>query len=105
MALNPPTPGLTATKSGLRRIFYDARSAAKIALVVQPGDELEVSDDVAAQLLKASPQFKSAATSDDTGEKNASNESGGSWSEPEQAETPKPRKRAAKKKAAAKSDD
>lgn len=52
--------GLNPIGGGLRHIHYDARSAAKVALVVQPGDELHVSDDVAAQLVAASPQFKDA---------------------------------------------
>jgi hypothetical protein len=49
--MNPIQPGL-------RRISYDARSAAKVALIVQPGDTLAVSDGVADQLLRSSPQFK-----------------------------------------------
>lgn len=53
MGLNPITPGL-------RRIDYDARSAAKVQLTIQPGDTLAVSDDVAEQLLRESPQFKDA---------------------------------------------
>lgn len=90
MALNAPTPGLTATQSGLRRIFYDARSAAKVELVVQPGDELEVSDDVAEQLLRSSAQFKQVDEP---------------VSEPDQGEDdekPTPKKRAAKKRASSK---
>jgi hypothetical protein len=51
--MNPITPGL-------RPIHYDARSAGKVTLVIQPGDKLEVSDDVASQLKAASPQFKDA---------------------------------------------
>ena len=43
-----------------RRIRYDAVSSAKVQLVVHPGDVLIVSDDVAAQLLQASAQFKDA---------------------------------------------
>jgi len=43
---------------GLRRVRYDAVSVAKISLTVQPGDVLDVSDDVAAQLFAASAQFK-----------------------------------------------
>jgi len=49
--MNPVTPGL-------RPIKYDGRSAAKVSLVIQPGDDLEVSADVAGQLLATSPQFK-----------------------------------------------
>ena len=53
MALNPPA-------AGLRRIYYDAKSTAKVQLHVAPGDELHVSDDVASQLLLQSAQFKDA---------------------------------------------
>jgi hypothetical protein len=52
--LSTPTPGL-------RTLSYDARSPAKVTLVVQPGDRLDVSDDVAAQLQQQSAQFKSPA--------------------------------------------
>lgn len=54
--------GLNTPAAGLRRINYDARSAAKVQIVVQPGDTLDVSDAVADQLLRSSPQFKDAAT-------------------------------------------
>ena len=54
MSLNPIT-------TGLRNMHYDASSAAKVQIVVQPGDTLTVSDDVADQLVAASPQFKDAA--------------------------------------------
>jgi len=53
MALNPPTPSL-------RRLYYDAVSPAKVQIVVQPGDALHVSDDVAGQLIAGSAQFKDA---------------------------------------------
>jgi hypothetical protein len=53
MSLNPPIPGL-------RSIRYDARSAAKVQITVQPGDTMQVSDDVAEQLVAASAQFKTA---------------------------------------------
>lgn len=51
MALKLPVPGL-------RPVHYNARSAAKVQLTVQPGDTLIVSDDVAAQLAQGSAQFK-----------------------------------------------
>ena len=51
MALNLPVPGL-------RPVHYNARSAAKVQLTVQPGDTLIVSDDVADQLVQGSAQFK-----------------------------------------------
>jgi len=49
--MNPVIPGL-------RTIRYDARSPGKVDLVVQPGDTLTVSDDVATQLEAQSAQFK-----------------------------------------------
>ncbi len=52
---------MNAPKSGLRRLFYNAKSVAKVSLSVQPGDVLEVSDDVAAQLVAADPHFEPAA--------------------------------------------
>jgi hypothetical protein len=51
---------LTSPDPGLKRLYYDARSPAKVHLVIQPGDTLEVSADVAAQLEQASGQFKTA---------------------------------------------
>jgi hypothetical protein len=45
-------------KPGLRALFLDAKSAAKVELRVQPGDELHVSDDVADQLVAADPHFR-----------------------------------------------
>lgn len=89
MALNPPVPGLTAPQSALRRISYDATSAAKVSLIVQPGDQLEVSDDVAAQLLAASGQFKDTDAA-----------------KPEPADEPdeRPKRKTRAKKSAAKGD-
>lgn len=49
----PPPPS-----AALRNLHYDAKSAAKVALIVQPGDTLTVSDDIADQLVAASSQFK-----------------------------------------------
>ena len=46
MGLNPPG-------AGLRRIGNTTKSVAKASLMVQPGDELHVSDDVADQLVGA----------------------------------------------------
>lgn len=54
MALNPINPVL-------RSVRYDAVSAAKVELSVQPGEVLEVSDDIAGQLVAQSAQFKTAA--------------------------------------------
>lgn len=64
MSLRPPTPGL-------RSLHYDARSAAKVELVIQPGDTLVVSDDVAAQLQRSSPQFKDGTAERDADATNA----------------------------------
>lgn len=79
MPLNPPVPGL-------RPMHYDARSPAKVELVVQPGDTLVVSDEVAEQLERASAQFKPAEQP--------------SADEPSASEPPKKpaRKRAARKR-------
>lgn len=41
--MNPITPGL-------RPLFNKSKQPAKVQIVVQPGDELAVSDDVAGQL-------------------------------------------------------
>ena len=70
------------TRSGLRPIWLNAKSPAKVALIVAPGDELLVSDDVAAQLqaadshfrdgpapvtpIEATPQAAAAETADDS---------------------------------------
>jgi hypothetical protein len=56
MTLTPPP------SAGLRNLHYDAKSAAKVALIVQPGDTLTVSDDVADQLMASSSQFKDLDT-------------------------------------------
>jgi hypothetical protein len=48
--LKPPT-------SGLRVLHLNAVSPAKVALVVAPGDELHVSEDVAEQLIAADGHF------------------------------------------------
>jgi hypothetical protein len=53
MALNPINPVL-------RSMRYDAVSPAKVSLSVQPGEVLEVSDDIAGQLVAQSQQFKLA---------------------------------------------
>lgn len=52
--MKPPTPGL-------RRLVNDSHDVAKVSLVVPPGDELEVSEDVAAQ-LQAAGHFVDPAT-------------------------------------------
>lgn len=43
MSLNPP-------EAGLRRLYNRSKQTAKVTINVAPGDELAVSDDVAAQL-------------------------------------------------------
>lgn len=80
MSLTPPTPGL-------RRIHNKSKHVAKVAVIVQPGDELEVSDDVALQLVAQTPVF-----ADGPAPKPA----------PEPEPVAKPAKKAAAKKAAAK---
>ena len=50
MALNPPTPGL-------RRLFLDGKSNAKVSLSVPPGTVIEATEDVAAALVAADPHF------------------------------------------------
>jgi hypothetical protein len=42
----------------LRPVHYDARSVGKFQVVVNPGDTLVVSDEVAAQLVAQSGQIK-----------------------------------------------
>jgi len=54
MALNPIT-------GGLHRLTHDSAQATKVELTIPPGDELEVSDDVAAQLHAASTHFRDPA--------------------------------------------
>jgi hypothetical protein len=51
MALSDPG------RRGLRRFVYDSRSAGKVEFVIPGGDELEVSDEVAAQFAN-DPHFK-----------------------------------------------
>lgn len=51
MALNPPVPGL-------RRIRNGSNSVAKVQINVASGDELEVSEPLAAQLKAASGAFQ-----------------------------------------------
>jgi hypothetical protein len=53
MALKPPTPGL-------RRFRNDSKQVAKAQINVAPGGELEVDDEVGAQLQAATGQFKPA---------------------------------------------
>lgn len=58
MPLNPVEPGL-------HRLRYDSKSVAKVNVHVQPGDELAVSEDVAAQLVAADPHFKPVGEPDE----------------------------------------
>lgn len=53
---------LTTPRPTLRRLRLDAVSPAKVSLVVPPGDVLEVSEDVAAQLVAGDPHFRDART-------------------------------------------
>lgn len=50
--MKAPSGGLTPP-SQLRRLKFDSNTAAKFEVVVAAGDELEVSEDVAAQLQRA----------------------------------------------------
>lgn len=51
MALREPAPGL-------RRVRHNANSPKRVELIVPAGDELEVSEEVAAQLQAADPHFQ-----------------------------------------------
>lgn len=51
--MKTPTPGL-------RRLFNKSHAVAKVYIVVPPGDELVVSEDVAAQLLAEDAAFIAA---------------------------------------------
>lgn len=53
--MNPPTPGLRPPPVTLR---YDANRPSKTTVHVPPGDELQVSEDVAAQLEQADDHFR-----------------------------------------------
>jgi len=55
MGLNEPIPGL-------RPLFHNSNQPTKVTLVIPAGDELAVSDDVAAQLQAASTHFESPDT-------------------------------------------
>lgn len=57
MGLQDITPGLGDPH---RRLIQNGKSAAKVTLSVASGDELVVSDDVAAQLEAASASFQDA---------------------------------------------
>lgn len=59
MGRNPV--GLKPVTGGLHRLKNDSAQVAKIQLNIPPGDELEVSDEVAAQLHAASTHFKDPA--------------------------------------------
>jgi len=48
---------MNAPTSGLRPLFNQSKSVAKVSLTVAPGDRLDVSEDVAAQLMAASTAF------------------------------------------------
>lgn len=52
--MNPPVPGL-------RRLWLNAVSPAKVSLSIPPGSVIEASEDVAAQLVAADPHFKDVA--------------------------------------------
>lgn len=81
-----PTPGL-------RPLRYMATSPAKVQLVIQPDDRLEVSEDVEAQLRVQSPQFKNEGEAAKLDERDAERDAG---------KEEKPAKKAPAKKTAAK---
>lgn len=60
MALKSPSPRLKTPVPGLHRLRNNSKQPAKVSVTVAPGDELEVSDDVAAQLQAASSAIKPA---------------------------------------------
>lgn len=49
--------GLNPVNGGLHRLKHDSAQPTKITLVIPPGDELEVSDEIAVQLHAASTHF------------------------------------------------
>ena len=51
MGMNAPTPGL-------KRLRHNANSPKRVEVIVPAGDELEVSDEVAAQLQAADSHFQ-----------------------------------------------
>src|SRR4249920_1253319 len=95
--MTPPVPGL--------RLLYNSKSAGKVSLSVQPGEDLTVSEDIAAQLQAADGHFvaydaEKAAVFPLVDDVAAADESGGD-TQPEPEATPAPVKKAATKKAAA----
>ncbi|WP_028192943.1 hypothetical protein [Salinispora pacifica] len=52
--------GLTPPAAGLKRLRHNAISPTRVEVTVPAGDELEVSDAVAAQLRAADPHFQPA---------------------------------------------
>lgn len=57
VALNPPT-------AGLRPLFNRSKQPAKVSIVIAPGEQLAVSDELAEQLIAASPAIADIAASD-----------------------------------------
>ena len=53
--------GMNAPKPGLKRLRHNANSPKRVELIVPAGDELEVSDEVAAQLTAADTHFQPIA--------------------------------------------
>ena len=95
--------GLKPVTGGLHRLKNDSAQVAKIQLNIPPGDELEVSDEVAAQLHAASTHFKDPV---DVPEPGPQVEKDANGVPVEEATKPKaPAKRAPKKAAAASDED
>lgn len=54
--------GLNPVSGGLHRLKHDSAQPTKVTLTILPGDELAVSDDLAAQLALASTHFVDPAS-------------------------------------------
>lgn len=90
--------GLNPIQAGLHRLKHDSAQPSKITLVIPPGDELEVSDEIAAQLHAASTHFRDPADVPVPGPQREKDANGVPIVE-EVAEEPKPKKAATKKAA------
>ena len=58
MGLKPPTPGL-------RALFHNSISPAKVQVSIPPGDVLHVSEELAVQLRTTSTHFEDVAPDDE----------------------------------------
>lgn len=55
---------LTEPRGGLRRVWHNSVQPLKVNLVIAPGDELEVSEDIATQLRAATSHIEDGAAPD-----------------------------------------